>query len=262
MTTQIVCVYTITDSGPLPPATLSTALAAVPLPTSFLGQLGLRLISDATVGTVRTITLGTDAATPATVTTTIEAGGRTGLATATPSGGNAGYVRPPVLKIVPAAGSVVLDPAILVPQLEEGAVTIVNGGTLYSAGTTIVASGGELAPGGSQATFAPTIAGGIITAVGVETAGGPYNSPPTLTAVDPMGTGGGAILTSSLVLGSIAVAYKGKGYATAPSVTVTAFFKSLYPTAAAQAAVVTGFFTASIQALVRSPVTASVPVVT
>jgi len=263
MTTQIVCLYTIADSGPLTPATLGAALAAVPLPVDLLSRLGLRLISDSTSGLARTVTLGTDASTPATVTVTYQAGGRTGIASATPGGASQGYVRPPVLTLVPGVGSVVTHPAILVPELEAVAATIVNGGMNYSVGTKVISTGGELAPGGVEATWAPTInGGGTITALAVETAGGPYNVPPTLTAVDPLGLGSGAILTSILGLAAVAVPQSGIGYEGSTTVTVTSYFKSLFKTAAAQAAAVTNFFTGSIQAGVRSPVVASAPVVT
>jgi hypothetical protein len=258
MATQIVCTYTITNTGPLNSTTLSASLSGVPLPASFLSINGLRVISDNTAGLVRTITLGMDAATPSTVALTLQ-NNETGILSATPSVGT-GYVRPPVLTVVPGAGSAVTVPAKLVPNLGAVSATIGNMGALYSANTTVIATGGELAPGGVQSTWTPTIAGGAITVLVPATAGGPYNSPPTLTAVDPAGTGSGAILSCNLGLTTVSVTTHGKGY-TSALCTVTPYFEALYQTAAAQAAAVANFFTQTLQLASVSPVLAGAPVV-
>ena len=261
MATQIVFTYTITNTGPLFSTDLSARMAAVPLPANQLSLMGLRLISDMTAGLVRTVTVGMDAATPATVTTTLQ-NDETGILSATSTIGT-GYVRPPVLTVVPGVGSLVTIPAILVPNLGAVSANVVAQGTLYSAATQIVASGGELSPSGVQSTWTPTVAGGMITAVALATAGGPYNSPPTLTAVDPNGTGSGAIITCALGLTTVGVEQPGKGYTPggAPTVTVTSYFEYNWTTATAQASAVMNLMTQAIQLATSSPVVAGVPVV-
>jgi hypothetical protein len=271
MATQIVGVYQIGASGPLTVTALSTSLAAAPIDFALLSRNGLRLVSDATLITgpnaARTLTFGMDAVTPATATVTLVAGGGSSLAAAAPGVVGAGYVRPPVLTVVPAVGGSGPTSGKNVAELKPnlGVVApgaILLGGTGYSPGSQVLASGGELAPGGVQATFTPTISGlGAFTGIALATAGGPYNVPPTLAAFDPLGLGAGASFgPASLGMTSVSLLKPGLGYVGTPTVLVTPYFKSLWPDAAGlavQASSIGNFMSAIISLFTSSPVSAA-----
>ena len=266
MASRIVCTYTLTNTGPLLQAGLSTRMQAAPLDVSLLSLNGLRLVSDTTSTLVRTITLAMDAATPATATVALIQGGGTSVASAAVGTVGSGYVRPPTLLVVPGAGGGPAagdrNAATLRANLGVATAAVVAGGHSYSAGTQIVATGGELVPGGVQATFSGTIFGssGAFTGIAVVTAGGPYNSPPTLTAVDPTGIGTGAVFSVALGVSTISLIKPGIGYIGTPTVTVTPWFKMLYPDSAGltvQASSVVNFMTGILQLATRSPISST-----
>ena len=261
MVTQLACAYTIVDTGPLASGVLSSALAAVALDVNgFLYEEGLRLITDNTVGLTRTVTLGIDASTLALATPVLQTN-RKGIASVTVGTKGADYVRPPIAIVNPGTSKNVTVKARLQARLGLVAIGIVNGGTSYSAGTIIQASGGHLAPGGVQASAPVTVDGmGVINGIGTIVAGGPYNTVPTLTAVDPTGAGSGAILTASLGVVRIDVIEHGLGYDATATVTITGYFQSLAPTNALKVSAVTGFFKQALEIGTKSPVTATTPV--
>ena len=88
--------------------------------------------------------------------------------------------------------------------------TISNGGTGYTPGTTITASGGGSPV--SQASFSPVITAGVITAVTI-LSGGLYgsNTPPTLTVANPVANATGTVtLMPFAVQGTTAETYQGR----------------------------------------------------
>lgn len=267
MASQIVCTYSILNTGPLLLTDIAARMAAAPLDTSYLSLNGLRLVSDSTLVLTRTITLAMDAATPATATVTLAGGGNTNVASVTVGAVGTGYVRPPVLLVNPAVNQ---GPAIgsrnaatLRANLGAVSVSLLAGGTAYGVETQVIATGGELVPGGAQATFSITLGGGgNITGITLLTAGGPYNSVPTLTPVDPnpASTGNGASFSLALGMVTVSLIKQGIGYIAVPPVEVVPYFKTLYPDAAglaAQASSVQNFMTAIIQRATGSPVSST-----
>ena len=263
MASSITCTYTLFVVGNVSKATLASAVQAAALDTAFMTMWGLRLVSDATTtpggltSIIRTIVLAMDAASPATVTVTTVPGTATGgpLNAATVTGAGSGYIQPPVLKVGGTGSG-----AVLQAHLGVQSVTINAGGSLYSANTKLIASGGELAPGGTQATFTLGFSGGgAINSVTVVNKGGPYNSPPTLTLTN-VGTGPGASLTPLLGVTGVSVIQPGVDYGVGGSsipVTVVPYFKTLCPDASGlveQASSVNGFMLNILQAAANSPV--------
>jgi hypothetical protein len=229
MSTQITCKYSCYPTGPNKTATnLSTLMAAVPIENETLLRWGLRVISDNT-GIVaslvsRTIVLGMLPTVTATVQANLD-GSMTPsrILTCTVETTGSWYVRPPTIQFADTA-----------PGIGSGAAAYATLGvfatTLGGAEATpyvapiITASGGQLAPGGKQATFTANVVGGSINTVTINTNGGPYNVPPTLTITDA-GGGAGQTVTAQLGLSGIVMTALGQSY-TNPVVTVTPYFKS------------------------------------
>lgn len=236
MATQITYKFSCYPTGPtVNAAALSTRLAAVPLDNDLLQFDGLRVISDATnivaSFVTRTIVLGMTPAGAGTVQANLDTSTTPSaiLSYTVETTGNL-YVRPPIVTIAdtpPGIGSGASAYATL------GVFGTALGGAEvnpYSAATTVTASGGQLAPGGTQATFTVTLLGGAISAVNIVTNGGPYNVPPVLTIADP-GGGSGQTVVAQLGLSGIIATAPGKSY-TNPVVTLLPYFKSLNPDAA------------------------------
>lgn len=257
MATQIVCTYTLVDSGNLPPASLAARMAAAPIDLDFLYFWGLRLAGDSTgivTNTVqRIITLAMGPVSDAVVTSHLFSGDTSGspVASITVGTQGAGYVRPPV--VLPGGKS---DEAAKL-GVSLGVVGVsVTGGSGYPSSAQIVAVGGNLAFGGTQATFATGNAGGVLSVSSILTPGGPYNSVPSLVVVGG-GTGVGFEGTADLGVIEVPVIRGGVGYTSAPPITLTPYFKSLIPDAAGlveQAAAVQNFMTQILQSATRSPV--------
>lgn len=275
MSNQVETDYFAQALGAISVATLNTSMSSVPADAQFLISNGLFVLSDNTTnpsGTQveRAIVLalgpglpggsGTAAAiTAQTNESTLPGGFISGYTVVTPG---QQYVRPPSLVVTDSAGAGVGAQAYA--QMNVQAVAL--GGTTttpYSGATTVTASGGELAPGGTQATFSVTINGfGVITAVTPLTGGGPYDSPPILTIADP-GGGSGQTATALLGVGSVLAGNPGEGYVT-PVVTVTPFFKVQFPDSnrTTQAAAVQQWMKQWLQNGCNCPVYAGIPIVT
>lgn len=291
MSKALTCVFTAPAFGVTSAATLATKMAAVPIDLQFTHGLGLSVISDTTTTVAgppptaqRTIVLGLGPGLgnpgnfngiAATVTPHLEPNLANGAGGIGPSpilnytigpadhAGGRGYIRPPYLQVsdsaVPSTGS----GAVVYAQM--GVLFVVLTGAMttpYTAATVVTASGGELAPGGAQATFSVTIdGGGNITSITPVTAGGPYNSPPTLTVTD---TGGGAGQGGVALLGITGVVpvHAGADY-TSPIVTVVPSFKVDNPDAdpLAQIAAVQGFMQLILAEAMGCGVQTAIPVV-
>lgn len=256
MATQITYTFDVQVTGFIRTvAQMETALAAVPIDVQTLSAFwGLRVTSDVTSSPAaniarRTIIVAMGPSVVALATPNLDKS-RTPSSivnyTITQNGLN--FIRPPVVSIAdtaPGTGS----GATAFAQLGVFGVGGLPTGVGYTAATTTVtAVGGELAPGGAQATFGTvTVLAGQITAVPIVTAGGPYNFPPTLVVADTSG-GTGAVLTAQLGVSALVGQSGGQGYSN-PAVTFTPWFKSIVPDAfpTAQAASVQSWMQDVIQ---------------
>jgi hypothetical protein len=255
MTTQIVCTYTMAIASGL--SSLLDRLQNAPLDKDFLARLGLGLTSDATTqsGTAltRTITLFSVPGTSATAAPVLVAGDAAGApiasVTVTESGGN--YVRPPIIAAVQNVGSVApVRNAKLLAQLGVGSVAVSAGGAGYTDTATLTASGGDLAYGGTQATFTVNVLDGGISSITVVTPGGPYNDLNQLVLTLGGSPGTGAVLVPSLKLAGVQVVDGGRGYYAGATITITPYFKSLFPDAigaVSQASSVQDFMTTILE---------------
>lgn len=266
MTTQITCAYKATATGTISAAALTAAMAAVPLDTELLRNYGLRVTSDATSAAslvvTRTIVLAMNPSAPASATSTLFPGDGSAspIDLLTLSAAGLDYVALPVVTL-PSVPPGNIRRAQAHPTLNVQSLTISAPGSGYPGVSSIVFSGGGLAPGGVQATATPTINfAGAVIAVVLNTAGGPYTFPPTATVV---GVGGsGAVLLAHLGLSGVVLDDPGGGYIPpAPAVTITPLFKALFPDGTDQVSPTAGWMTEILQSALRTPVVAVVPVV-
>lgn len=123
---------------------------------------------------------------------------------------------------------------------------------------------------GTPATAHAAVALGVITSITLDTGGIGYVSIPAVVITDPTGVGSGAKATVSMGVGEIVMIYGGKGYLAAapPTVTLTPFFKSMFPdlasvpaTLVSQAKPFWDFMTSALVQGTLSPVRADAPVV-
>lgn len=252
MATQITYKFQVQCTGQVLNTTMQGLLAAVPVDSDTLQTWGLRVTSDTAAHlanlVTRTIVLAMGPSAAAVVTPVLDA-------SVTPSDipsytftNGLDYIRPPVLSVADTAPGIGSGAACYATLGVFGVSNLVGGGG-YTAATQCLAVGGQLAPGGTPATFTVTLGGGgTIAVVTIVQNGGPYNVPPTLSFVDVPGGGAGASATAQLGVSGVVPTAKGKSYTT-PVVTVTPYFKSLNPDpfAAAQAAAVRGWMQDVIQ---------------
>jgi hypothetical protein len=258
---------------------LAALISAVPVPPSVLNALGLRVISDNTPvanPVVRTIVLALNPASTATATAALatqNSGSAVGAATVTSPG--SGYVLPPIVSFtggrpanVVVAGFPTLStdvnqlavsansPAAAQAYLKVVSTNIAAGGSGYSAGTTLSVVGAQ-EQGATLAVLTPTIVGGVITAVAITNAGDGYTGIPQVFAVDPMGTGSGAVITTSMGVGNIELYRGGTGYISAPTVVLTPAFQALFPSTGDQAYPLQQLMTSALEVATMGPVFAS-----
>ena len=257
MTTQLVSTNTLTFTSGVA-AALQARMAVPPLPLDFLSMLGLGVTSDVTAtsdtAATRTITLFAAPATTAVLTPVLVPGDGDGapiqkVTVGTPGGS---YVVPPVLTAVQGAGGpTVVRAAKLLPQLGVGSVLVSDGGSGYSFNTTLTASGGGLAYGGTQATFTVSILDGGINSISVVTPGGPYTDLNQLVlTLGNTGGGTGAVLTPSFEIASVKVQDGGRGYYPGATITVTPYFQTVCPDSAgsaAQESTIAGFMVGALE---------------
>jgi hypothetical protein len=115
---------------------------------------------------------------------------------------------------------------------------------------------------GSPATIKLTITAGVITGAAIDHFGERYISVPTITVIDPTGAGSGAVLTPRMGIGTIERISGGKGYPVPPTVSLPSFFKTIFPTDAAQIQPFGKLMQSALQAACLSPVTSLDPVLT
>jgi hypothetical protein len=284
MTTTCTLAYTAYLGGGTA-AAVAAQMAAVPVPQSMLDFYGVRVISDSTPAAspvVRTIVLGLNPASTATATASLEtqnSGSPVGALAVTSAG--SGYVAPPIVSFTggrpapvvrPGFPTIAIDvnqlegsvnaPAVAACYLKVVSAAVVAAGAGYSANTAINVTG-RLAKNGIPAVLTPTIVGGHITGVVVTTPGSGYVGAPTITVVDPAVTpGSGGIISVSMGVGSLVLQRGGSGYSSPPTVVLTPIFQSLFPPAGDQAAPFAELMTTALEQAIKSPVTASAPMVT
>jgi hypothetical protein len=263
MTSQIQCTYAAVAAGVKTPAALVTLMAAVPLDSDLLTDYGLRSTADSTaaVGNVvsRVITVSMNPGVSAAATAVLASGVSSFVEFINMTANGSDYVAPPVVTLsAPIAGS---RQALAHANLGVASVSVSAGGAAYSAQSFAVFSKGQVPPGSADATVTLTIVAGVITAVTVVTAGGPYGRIPTVTVVDPTGAGSGAVLVAHLGVASVTIDDPGNGYPTAPTVTIQPLFHALFPDAGDQVSPLSGWMTEVLQQGILSPVVAFAPVV-
>ena len=259
---------------------VAALLSSVPVPPSILNAFGLRVLSDSTPvasPVVRTIVIGLNPASTATATATLEDAGASGspVGSLTVTGAGSGYVLPPIVTFTGGRPADVVRPgfptittqvnqlavsanapAVAQAYLKAVSVSIPSGGAAYSAGTTLVVTGRQ-SQDGTPMVLTPTITLGVITGVAITDAGSGYTGVPSVTAIDPMGTGSGAVVTISMGVGTIELYRGGAGYISAPTVVLTPVFQAFFPPAGDQARPLEQLMTTALEATTLGPVFAS-----
>lgn len=115
---------------------------------------------------------------------------------------------------------------------------------------------------GTPALANATVVMGAITAINITNNGDGYIAPPTPVITDV--TGVNASFTVSMGVGRISIIDGGQGYADTPTVTLTPYFKSLWPDnpTGNQAKPFFDFMTRQIQIATASQVVAGIPAIT
>jgi hypothetical protein len=281
MSTQAILNYTAFLGG-ASAAQVIALMSAVPPPADALSFLGVRVLTDSTVGVgpvVRTLVLGLDPSANATATAALEtsaSGSPVGSVLVTAPG--ADYILPPVITftggrptVIPAQSTQGIDvnqragsldsPAVAQAYLKVVSTAVVAGGGGYSANTFIKLSGG-IKPGGVQAVITPTIAFGVITGVTIFSAGSGYTGVPTVTVVDPNAIPGtGAVVSVSMGVGTIEVLRGGTGFNAPPTVVITPYFQALFPLGSDQGSPFRQLRTTALEQATMGPVTASLPII-
>jgi hypothetical protein len=263
-------------------AQVIAAMQSVPPPASTLNKLGIRTITNIAAGAgpvVYTVTLGLGPTAPASGTPTLADAGASGsgIASVAVSAAGSGYVAPPVVSFIGGRTILAPNPGFPSQQPVESMMTgdentpaaaqaylrvlavSFTGGSGYSANPIAIVSG-RTRQGGSQATLALTVAGGIITGVTIGDSGDGYTEVPTVVVVDP--TGFGATITiTDMGVGEIIVTRQGGGYSSPPTVVLTPFFQATFPPTGDQSAMFKNLMNTALEQAVIGPVSASAPVI-
>jgi hypothetical protein len=264
--TTITCPYSLTVVGGQSVASLQALMAAVPIDFALPQMYGLRLTADSigAVGQVitRTLTFSASPSVVATASLSLVPGNGSGspldsVGSITPG---AGYAGPPI--IATSSGTAPNKPAQLVATMELTDVLIIKGGAGYTGATRVDFVGGQLAPGGVQATASVTVEGGAVTAITPVTPGGPYNVPPTVVISD-VGGGAGAVGSAGLGVSGIDIVYVGMGYVPAapPGLAFTPIFDSRFLSGSDRASSLRNFMKSVFEEFLDTPVFGLEPVV-
>jgi hypothetical protein len=264
MSSSITCGYRLTVVGGRPVASFQAAMAAVAIDLTLPNLYGLLYFSDVTSVSGQTITrtlgfrTGPSPAATASVAMVPGDGSGSPVDSISLSSPGDGYARAPLVSF---SGGTPDRPASARAQMQAGTPIVLRGGSGYSGSPAVVFTGGELWPGGVQATGHVTLSGSAISALVIDTLGGPYGISPTVTIG---GSGSGAIITVGLSVASLELLDGGLGYdpASPPSVLMTPVFQSFFPDASSnQASSLAEFMRAGFQYALQTPVLALAPVV-
>jgi hypothetical protein len=267
MSSQIACAYKLTAVGARPVASLQAAMAAVPVDLLLPNLYGLLYVGDATILSGQTVTrtmrFSLVPSSNAIASTTLIPGDGSGspLESVVVQSSGDGYARAPLVTFAPSATPD--RPANARCRMQLGNPLIIAGGTGYTGTPPVTFMGGELWPGGIQATGHVTLSGTAISGLIIDTQGGPYGIPPTVIIG---GTGSGAIVTAPLSVAGFDLLDPGLGYPgsleSPPSVVLTPVFQSFFPDASNnQASSLAEFMRSTFQYYLQTPVLASLPVV-
>lgn len=252
-------VYTV-QPGALVPATLAGLIAAVPLPTRTLADLGVELVSDTTVNgppVVRTIVLRFAPTVDATATAVRFPGGEGEggeVSAITLTGQGSHYTSAPKVKF---SGGTPFMAATAKATLDVASVGVLAQGAGYTAPTLKFVGG--LAVGGRPAQATLTVVAGHITAVTMTDAGAGYVELPTMVITDT--TGSGAILLPVMQVDVLTLLNGGRGYLGTPTISFVPSFKEVWPDAADQRQPFFNLMTAALAAAACCPVVAAAPVI-
>jgi hypothetical protein len=257
MTTDALLVYTAPNYFGTT-AQLDAAMASAPIPD--IGFLGLLLKSDVTAGGVRTMHFGLVPTVTATAIASLVPGNRGApidFLTLTAKG--LGYTTPPEVLITGGVGSEpLIQSAAGIALMQVNTIPVSSSGSGYTA--PVVTLVGGLAQGGAAATAVANLFGGAILSILVKTSGSGYTSVPEVVITDPTGTG--AVATAVMEIGELVLTRAGRGYETAPTVTLVPRFKQYFPDGTNQAYPLFNLMTESIQKTALVQVTAAPPVIT
>jgi hypothetical protein len=262
-THTLTCVYKLTAVGAVPVATLAARFKAVPVDLFLPNKVGLLYASDATatVGQVvtRTIVLQARPTSDATGTASLFPGNTSGgpIEALTLTGDGSDYAAPPIITVPGTAQNV---NANAITRMGVGRGIVIAPGTGYVA-PTIAFVGGQLAPGGVQATATIAQISGALQAPVITSPGGPYQVPPVAVVTDSGGSGG--IISPSLKVTALSLLNPGAGYATVLPLVFTPFFASCCADAFAdsQKAMVRSWMTATFRQALTLPVYATDPTI-
>lgn len=262
-THTLTCVYKLTAVGAVPVATLAARFAAIPVDLFLPNKVGLLYESDSTgtVGQVvtRTIVLQARPTTDATATALLFPGEVSGSALRSLTLGASGtdYAAPPIIAIPGVSDNI---EATAIARMGVGRGIVIAGGSGYVA-PTIAFQGGQLAPGGVQATATIAQIAGVLQVPVIVTPGGPYQVPPVAVVTDSGGSGG--IISPSLKVVGLTLLQPGAGYSAVGPVSFTPFFASCCPDTFpdSQKSMVRSWMTATFRQLLTTPVYALDPTI-
>jgi|SRR5882672_198683 len=225
-TTLLTAVYKFTAVGAVSANALALRMLAIPVDLFLPNKVGLLYVADNTseVGQVvtRTIQFRARPTTDATGIATLFPGNTNGSPVKSVALGVAGadYAAPPLVTVPGTAQNVI---ARVRADMGVGRCIVIAGGAGYVA-PTIAFVGGQLAPGGTQATATITQIGGNLQVPVITNPGGPYQVPPVAVVTDSGGSGG--IISPTLKVTALDLLSPGNGYATVAALAFQPFFSS------------------------------------
>jgi hypothetical protein len=268
-------VFTIVQTS-APLAELNAAVAAVVPPYDLLVGLGVFITSDMTVNTVgaprnlvtRTIVLQLNATAQGGFTPTYDNNSGIFSITALPGTDYGGQPRARLDSAAfanpPSTPELLIQQPVFRVQMQVDRAIVAQQGANYTGATTVELQGGTFVEG-EPATAHPTIVGGHITGIVIDSTGGPYCQAPVVKITDP-GGGSGAQAMVTLNVGGVEVLARGN--AVPPGAPENPLLQSepftdliTNGSVAAQVAILSNLMGAAIQKVTRTPVTASPPVV-
>lgn len=265
MSSTISCAYKLTVVGARPLAGFQTAMAAVPVDLTLPNLYGLLYNSDVTTSggaiITRTMRFSMVPNSSATASSTLAPGDslNKSLTSVIVETNGDGYAAPPLVTFAITSGNPPLRAARARCLMSTGSPILIKGGTGYTVPPAVFFGGGQLVPGGVQATGHATVGGGAVTSVVIDTPGGPYNVPPAISFGGP---GTGAVATVGLIVNSMVLDDPGLGYATAPSVVLTPLFKTYFPDGSSnQGSSLSEFMRATLQFSLQTPIVAVAPAI-
>ena len=265
--TDIACPYKLTVVGGQSGVSLRNKMAAVPIDLYLPTKSGLRLTDDGITllgnDILRTIAFTMVPRAAATMRVNLVPGDGSGspLYSIGSRSFGQGYAAPPLISRT--GGAAPNKEAILTAQMSLSNIDIIKTGSGYTNATVVSVVGGQLAPGGKQATVTVILAGGFVTGFTIPDPGGPYNVPPTVILTDS-GGGSGALVSTGLGVSGVTIVDPGMGFRpeNPPTYGFTPLFYQLFPIGTDQAASMRNWMRGVFQEALDTPVYGLEPVIT